>query len=210
MSDALTSRQREILDYLVAHVQSTGLPPTIREIGHRMGLASTNGVFRHLRALEQKGYIAHDPEKARSIRIVGYHEILRLNMRLNRIPVLGRVAAGKPILAQAEESGEHLTVDGSVFGAEADFALEVQGDSMIEAGIREGDLVIVRCQSTAVPGDIIVALIGDDVTVKRFGREGDNLVLRPENSSMQPMVFDPESSGFTIEGKVVGVVRRYR
>ncbi|MBI3892513.1 MAG: transcriptional repressor LexA [Candidatus Wallbacteria bacterium] len=210
MTQTLTGRQRAVLDYLVTHIQSTGLPPTIREIGQEMGVSSTNSVFRHLRELERKGFISHNPEKARSIHVVGLQEIARLRDRLRRLPVLGRVAAGKPILAQAEETGRHLDLDETIFGPEAAFALEVQGESMIEAGIQEGDLVIVRPQQTAQDGDIVVALVGDDATVKRFRRRGSEIVLEPENSSMRPLVFAPDSGGFTIEGKVVGVIRRYR
>ncbi len=210
MREVLTDRQRAVLDYLVDHIQSTGLPPTIREIGQDMGVASTNSVFRHLRELERKGFITHNPEKARSIHVVGLQEIARLHQRMRRLPVLGRVAAGKPILAQAEEASRHLSLDETIFGPDAAFALEVQGESMIEAGIQDGDLVIVRPQQTATDGDIVVALIGEEATVKRFQRRGQDIALVPENASMSPMIFQPESGGFTIEGKVVGVIRRYR
>ena len=214
----LTDRQRVVLETIDQSVASIGRPPTLREIGRRLGIASTNGVRDHLQALIDKGYLRRDERSARGLRVIQVDESneARRTERLSgrvpagrnviQVPVLGRVAAGKPVLAE-QNVEQYLTMDKSIVRDGDVFALRVQGDSMRDAGIMDGDYVFVRQQSTAQPRDIVVALIGDETTVKRFVPSGDTIRLEPENPAHQPLVFSRSDPRLNILGKVSAVLR---
>jgi repressor LexA len=173
----------------------------VREIGKAVGLSSTSTVHGHLDKIERKGFIRRDPTKPRTIEVTGFRTSLK---RLVEVPLVGRVRAGEPILAVENiEDSFPLPVD--LIRLDGGFLLTVTGDSMVGAGILEGDVVLVRPQDTAENGDIVVALIGDDATVKRFYREKDSVRLQPENPAMTPII----TRDVTIVGKVVGLFRRY-
>ncbi len=199
----LTDKQRQILDYIVEMVRTRGYPPTIRQIGARFKISSTNGVRTHLSALERKGYIRRAPWSARGIELV--REMMPEGVEADAvlIPILGKVAAGQPILA-AEHHAGHLFVDRSLARDRGVFALKIQGDSMIEAGILDGDYVLVRPQPTAENGEIVVAMIGDEATVKQFFRETDAVRLEPANALMAPIRVRGDVQ---ILGKVTGLFR---
>ncbi|MBG3873341.1 transcriptional repressor LexA [Staphylococcus xylosus] len=202
----LTKRQNEIFEYIKQTVQSKGYPPSVREIGEAVGLASSSTVHGHLSRLEEKGYIRRDPTKPRAIEIVSEQLGESVNMEETiHVPVIGKVTAGVPISAveNVEEYfplPEHFT---STHNSDI-FILNVVGDSMIEAGILDGDKVIVRSQTIAENGDIIVAMTEDnEATVKRFYKEKSRYRLQPENSTMAPIYLD----NVTVLGKVVGLFR---
>lgn len=217
----LTRRQQQVLDFIVTKIEEAGYPPTIREIGEFMGIRSTNGVSDHLRALERKGYLVRDESKSRALRPMGVSSTSvaaarpALNVTsLQRVPMLGRIAAGSPITA-FEECEEEFAVDPGLLGRGASegeddiFALTVTGESMIEAGILDGDLIFVRRTSTARKGDIVVALIDGEATVKRYLPLGDEIHFVPENASMEPIVVKRSEFRAThLLGKVVGLYRR--
>ena len=204
MRPKLTARQQEMLDYIEHETTSTGVPPSIRQIGTALGISSTNGVRLHLQALQKKGYIRRSQRTSRGI--------VSLDRLSNTappslpttvdIPVLGRVAAGTPIMAAENREGS-LTLDASLVKNRESFALRVNGDSMIDAGILDGDMVVVRLQQDADNGDIVVALLDDEATVKRFYREKGNIRLQPENPAMLPIY----STDVEICGKVIALVR---
>jgi repressor LexA len=200
-------RQRAVLDAIQAWIREHGYPPTIRELGARLGIKSLRGVTAHLDALAKKGWLQREA-RARSIRLA---EELRAPVeRLLRIPVLGQIRAGAPVLAEEHVDG-HLLVDpswisGAGQAAGTHFALRVRGDSMIGAGILDGDVVIVRQQPTAEPNDIVVALVGGEATVKRFVKRGEQIRLQPEHPTMPPIVPTP-AEGLALLGKVVAVFR---
>lgn len=204
MPEALTERQRQILQFIKDEIRAKGYPPSVREIGEAIGLSSSSTVHGHMTRLEEKGYIRRDPTKPRAIEVLDGGGSAQLR-RTMAIPMVGRVTAGQPILAeQTIEDHFPLPVD-FVRADEADlFFLTVQGDSMIEAGILDGDYVLVQRQQYAKNGDIIVALIEDEATVKRFFREADHIRLQPENRFMDPIIV-PDCK---VLGKVVGLVRR--
>ena len=209
MRDDLTDRERQILDFIIARTRERGSPPTIREIGQAFEIASTNGVRYYLSTLERKGFIHRNRRVSRGIELVG-GLTEHLMPRAVLVPVIGRVAAGQPILAE-ENVEDTLVLDRSFAREGSVFALTVQGDSMTGAGILSGDRVLVRQQPTAEPGDIVVALLGDEATVKRFRPEKGRVVLEPENPAHEPIVV--ENGGdtpFSLVGKVIGVVRLYR
>jgi repressor LexA len=208
----LTERQQEIWQFLVEYVDDRGYPPTVREIGEAVGLASPSTVHAHLANLERAGLLRRDPTKPRAIELVGRRaaaperpEPVRDSVPV--LPLVGRIAAGGPLLA--EEAVEDEIAVPEPLGRNADFLLRVKGDSMIEAGILEGDLVVVRRQDDARTGDVVVALVGEDesadeATVKTFYREPDGRIrLQPENSALEPLY--PEH--VQILGKVTGVFR---
>lgn len=213
MTTDLTDREREVLDFIVSRTRAKGAPPTIREIGSAFQIASTNGVRYYLASLERKGYIMRNRRLSRGIEIVGGVQPAHVSSaNVVSVPVVGRVAAGHPLLA-AENIEDTLALDRSVTRDGNVFALAVVGDSMRDAGILPGDKVIVRQQSTAAPGDIIVALIGDDATVKHYRPDPDGVrvILEPANPAYQPIVIDGQGNEpFSVIGKVVGVVRLYR
>jgi repressor LexA len=203
MKLVLTDRQREILTFIQQFKNETGYPPTLREIGKKFGISSTFGVKRHLDALEKKGYLIIESNSSRAISILNEEKNSQLE---NQIPVIGRVAAGSPILAIENIEG-NIVVDPSFKknGGES-FALKVKGDSMMNAGIFEGDLVIVNQSSTAASGDIVVALINNEATVKTFKQKNDKIFLIPENDKYS-IIEIKETDEFSLVGKVVGVIR---
>jgi repressor LexA len=213
--DELTDRQREILSFIVKETESRGFPPTIREIGQHMDIRSTNGVNDHLKALERKGYLTRGEQQSRSLvpssrarMVLGLGA--KKDANLLEVPLLGRVAAGLPLLA-TENIEDSVRIDSGLIGGKGKdvFALKVKGESMIEDGIFDGDYVFVRKGSTASSGDIIVALIEDEATVKRYYHEGDRIRLQPGNSSMEPIyVHKSQQRSMQIVGHVVGVFRR--
>ena len=208
MRPKLTARQQQLLDYIENIVNTTGVPPSIRQIGAALGISSTNGVRSHLKALEKKGYIQRSLRTSRGIAMLDrINRVKRAATKVLqdtvKVPILGRVTAGLPILAVENHEG-HLDLDPSLTKGHDTFALRVEGDSMIEAGILDGDYVIVRPQPHAENGDIVVALLEEEeVTVKRFYREADGFRLQPENPRMAPIRV-PE---VRICGKVTGLVR---
>jgi repressor LexA len=201
----LTDRQREILDFIKAEMRRKGYPPTVRDIGQAVGLSSSSTVHSHLNALEAKGLIKRDPSKPRALEVIGHdRETVVTSMRgVRELPVLGSVAAGVPMLAEENIEGT-IPLPTEVVREDSTFVLRVKGDSMIDAGIFDGDFVVVRQQPTADNGDIVVALLEDEATVKRFFREADRIRLQPENESMEPIYVRDVS----IMGKVVAVFRR--
>jgi repressor LexA len=192
----LTPRQAEVLQLIRDTVESSGYPPTRAEIARVFGFRSANAAEDHLRALARKGLIEIEEGRARGIRL---REALG-------IPLIGRVAAGQPILAEAHVQGRYQ-IDPGLFKPRADFLLKVRGLSMIEAGILEGDLLAVHRSAEARSGQIVVARIGDEVTVKRLKRRGGTLELLPENPDFTPVVVDPRRDAFAIEGIAVGLIR---
>jgi repressor LexA len=196
----LSPRQKQILEVIKRHVFEKGYPPSVREIGAEVGLASSSTVHAHLGKLEAKGYIRRDPTKPRAIELLTGDNWKR---DLVSVPVLGKVTAGQPILAVQNVEG-HFPVVADMLPGEDLFMLRVQGDSMIEAGILDGDYVFVHQQEYATDGDIVVALIEDEATVKRFYREQDHIRLQPENPRFEPI----RVTNASILGKVVGVFRR--
>jgi repressor LexA len=204
----LTGKRREILDFIAGQIRERGYPPSVREIGEAVGLTSSSTVHTHLTTLQRQGYLRRDPTKPRAIE-VRYDALsgAAIERRPTRhVPLLGEVAAGTDVLAQ-ENVEELLPLPEDFTGDGQLFMLKVRGDSMIDAGILDGDYVVVRQQETADKGDVVVAGIpGDEATVKTYGRKGAKVVLQPANSTMSPMVFDP--GDVSIYGKVVTVMRR--
>lgn len=198
----LTKRQREILMYLMESKQERGYPPSVREIGAALGLTSSSTVHSHLAALEKKGFIHRDPSKPRAIEILK-DGASQTPKRVVNVPVLGRIAAGQPILAE-EHIEDVFPLPRDFVREDASFILRVRGDSMIEAGIHDGDYLVVRQQPTANNGEIVAALLGDEATVKRFYRERDHVRLQPENRTMTPIV----TRDVTILGKAIALLRR--
>ncbi len=200
----LTTRQQTVLEAIRAWIKERGYPPTIRELGSKLGIKSLRGVTSHLDAIQKKGLLKRE-SRARSISLL---DVMEPFEHAVRVPILGRIQAGAPMLAQEQVEG-HVVVDGSLAklsdGAQH-FALRVRGDSMINAGILDGDHVIVRQQPTADDGDIVVALLGDDATVKRFFKDGDHVRLQPEHPSMEPLMV-AKSPPLSILGKVIAVFR---
>jgi repressor LexA len=200
----LSKRQQEILDYIKREVKDKGYPPSVREIGEAVGLASSSTVHGHLARLEQKGLIRRDPTKPRAIEVLDLEaEPTGFEYSTIMAPIVGKVTAGMPITA-VENIEDYFPLPTRFVGDSNVFLLEVTGDSMIDAGILDGDLVIVRQQSTAHNGEIVVAMTEDDeATVKRFYREADHIRLQPENPTMEAMRYP----NVTILGKVIGVFR---
>jgi repressor LexA len=209
----LTTRQQEIWQFLVEYVDDHGYPPTVREIGEAVGLASPSTVHAHLANLERAGLLRRDPTKPRALELVGRQRAAEPSHGSRAatavLPLVGRIAAGAPLLA--EESVEDRLAVPEPLGRDADFLLRVTGDSMIEAGILDGDIVVVRRQPDARDGDVVVALVGhdeatDEATVKTFHRDAGRIRLQPENSALEPLY--PEH--VEILGKVTGVFRSLR
>jgi len=203
MTEGLTRRQQEVLDYITECVAARGYPPTLREIGRQMGIRSTNGVNDHLKALERKGFLARDDMKSRALRPVsGSGQVVE-------VPLLGQVAAGQLALA-VEQSGDSVRIDRFFLGPSREvFALRIQGESMIEDGIHDGDFIFVRKQLDAAPGEIVVVIVDDEATVKRYYPEGDRIRLQPANAAMEPIYVRREDfRSVNILGVVVGVYRK--
>ena len=197
----LTKRQQEIFDYVKRYLGEHGYPPTVRDIGSGVGLTSSSTVHAHLANLEKAGVIKRDPTKPRALELLV--DKAKQAVAPSGLPLVGRVAAGSPVLAD-ENIEEYVAVPAIAGGEDGQFVLEVKGDSMQNAGILEGDHVIVRKQETAKNGQIVVALVGDEATVKRFFRERDHVRLQPENDAMEPIV----TRDVKVLGRVVGVCRR--
>jgi repressor LexA len=200
MRKELTNRQRKVLDFITNYLRDTGYPPTVREIAGEFKISS-KGAYDHLVAIEKKGYIRRDPAKPRAIELMDFVPG-RAYGPVIEIPVVGRVAAGEPLLA-TQNIERTITLSNDLIRTEEPFALKIKGESMMGAGILEGDYVIVKQQQDADQGDIVVALIGDEATVKRFYRAGDHIRLQPENPTMKPIIV----KDVTILGKVVGLFR---
>jgi repressor LexA len=198
----LTKRQKEIFDFIGRYAAKTGYPPTVREIGKAVGLHSSSTVHAHLANLEKIGLLRRDPTKPRAIELL-FDKAKRTIKPESGFPLVGHVAAGEPILAE-ENVEEYLEIPDVIGGEEGDYILRVRGESMKDAGILEGDYVVVRPAEEAVNGEIVVALIGDDATVKRFYRESDHVRLQPENAEMDPIL----TTEARILGRVVGVFRK--
>lgn len=197
----LSRRQMDILEYIKRVIRQKGYPPSVREIGDAVGLLSSSTVHGHLQTLEEKGYIRRDPTKPRAIEILDSASDIN-EKKTVLVPIVGRVTAGQPILAQ-ENVEDTFPLPADLVNSDNVFMLRVKGESMIEAGILDGDLILVRQQNVARNGEIVVALIGDEATVKRFYREKTLVRLQPENSMMEPIY----SQDVTILGKVIGVFR---
>ena len=209
MRRKLTERQRQIYEFIARAIRNNGYPPTIREVMEAFHIASTNGVRTTLAALEKKGYIKRHPMLSRGIALTDYVERdVPMSSEVREVPVIGRVAAGEPVLA-TENVEATLAVDRSFVPSQEVFALCVRGDSMRDAGILDGDYVLARQQETADPGDIVVAVIGEEATVKRYYPKGKQVLLMPENDSFQPIVVDAQMDAFRIAGKIVGLMRRF-
>lgn len=203
MSSGISKRQEQILEFIKTQIKTTGYPPSVREIGKAVGLKSSSTVHNHILQLEQKGLLKRDPTKTRAI-IPIENEPSDLMTESINLPVVGNVAAGSPILAD-QNIEEYLPVPVNFVGSGSHFILKVKGESMIEAGIMDGDYLIIRQQTNANNGEIVVAIVEDEATVKRFYKNDGYIELKPENSSMEPMIFDDVQ----IAGKVSGLLRRF-
>jgi len=193
----LTARQEQVLRFIREFTRANGYPPTVREIGSELELSSPSTVHVHLGNLERLGFIRRDPSKPRALELVDAPRPLR------PLPLVGQVAAGVPILAE-QNIEDYVDVPALLRRGDDDFLLRVEGDSMIDAGIHNDDLIVVHRQATADNGDIVVALVGDEATTKRFFRESGRIRLQPENELYEPMVLDEVE----LVGRVVGVLRR--
>src|SRR5215210_7583035 len=199
----MTSRQQEIFQFIKRYASKYGYPPTVREIGKAVGLASSSTVHAHLANLEKYGVLRRDPTKPRAIELLYERAKKVVTPDEGMLPLVGRVAAGQPVLAE-ENIEEYVQVPSVAGGDEGQYVLQVSGESMRDAGILAGDYVVVRPQNTAGDGDIVVALLGDEATVKRFFREPDHVRLQPENPAMEPI----RTRDVEVLGRVVGVFRK--
>jgi repressor LexA len=198
----LTKRQKEIFDFIGKYAAKTGYPPTVREIGKAVGLHSSSTVHAHLANLEKIGLLRRDPSKPRAIEVL-FDKAKKTIRPENGLPLVGQVAAGEPILAE-ENIEEYIEIPDVIGGEDGDYILLVRGESMKDAGILEGDYVVVRPADDAPNGEIVVALLGEEATVKRFFRENDHIRLQPENETMDPII----TTEAKILGRVVGVFRK--
>src|SRR3989338_3385277 len=209
MAKQLTKRQHTVIEAIRGWIRERGYPPTIREVGKLLGIRSLRGVTSHLDAIAKKGFLKREP-RARSISLL---DVMAPFEQALRVPIVGRIRAGTPMLAQEQVEG-HLVVDGGWIGVKPSqespvhFALQVRGDSMINAGILDGDYVIVRQQPEAQSNEIVVALLGDEATVKRFIKEDGQVRLRPEHPTMETILITPDKP-LAILGKVVAVFRKF-
>lgn len=199
----LTARQQEIFDFVKNHIETTGMPPTRVEIAREIGFKSPNAAEEHLKALARKGYIEMLSGTSRGIRILVEDEAANEDIGL---PLIGKVAAGTPIEA-IEHIEKHYPVNGAMFSPHADYLLKVNGNSMENIGILDGDLLAVHKTNSVRNGQVVVARVDDEVTVKRLERKGDLIYLHPENDELQAIVVDPKVSFIEIEGIAVGVIR---
>lgn len=203
----LTKRQSQIYDFICAEVADKGYPPSVREIANAVGLSSPSTVHTHLQVLEDKGYIKRDLSKPRALEIIGKessNETVGASAKVVNLPLVGRVAAGMPILAE-QNIDTYMPLPEAIVGDAASFVLRVKGESMIQAGIFDGDFVVVKEQNDAVNGQIVVALINDEATVKTFYREPDRIRLQPENPTMAPIYV----TDARILGRVIALVRSF-
>lgn len=200
----LTERQKQILEYIEAKIDQFGMPPTIREIGKKFRISSTNGVRSILEALETKGYIRRQKLLSRGIELVK-----RNALAFSRVPIVGAVPAGLPITAIENREGE-IAVDTTFLPSGEVFSLRVKGESMINAGIYDGDFVLVDRLAVPMKGDIVVAVIGEEATVKKYYPEKLRVRLEPANEAFGPIIVERRTPGFYIAGRVVGLMRRMR
>jgi repressor LexA len=208
MAQVLSPKRKQILDCISESIRDRGYPPSVREIGESVGLTSSSTVHAHLAVLQREGYLRRDPTKPRAIEVCydPASKVIMDSRPLRHVPLVGDVAAGVGVLAQ-ENVEELFPLPEDFTGSGTLFMLTVRGESMIEAGIMDGDFVVVRQQPEANPGEIVVAGIpGEEATVKTFARQGSRIILTPANATMAPMDFDP--SDVTIYGKVVTVLRK--
>lgn len=203
MEQILSAKQQQILDCIKKSLKEKGYPPSVRELCLAVGLSSTSTVHSHLNTLERKGFIRRDPSKPRTIEVLD-EEADWLEEHVNAVPILGKVTAGVPILA-VENIEDYFPLPKQIARQDETFILHVKGTSMINAGIMDGDQIIVRKQSEAHNGEIVVAMIEEEVTVKRFFKEKDRIRLQPENDSMDPIY----AQEVQILGKVIGLLRIY-
>ena len=201
--EKISAKQQEILEYIKAQTLAKGYPPTVRDICEAVQLKSTASVHAHLETLEERGYIRRDPTKPRAIEIID-DDFALTRREYAQIPVVGRVAAGEPLLAE-QNIQDYFPIPADMLPNDQIFMLQVKGDSMINAGIFDGDKVIVRQTSTARNGDMVVALIEDGATVKTFYHEGDHIRLQPENDDYDPIIV----KDVAILGEVIGVFRLF-
>ena len=202
----LTKRQQEIFEFIKRYSAINGYPPTVRDIGKAVGLASSSTVHAHLANLEKVGLLRRDPTKPRAIELLDRATAGVRNLaRTGGLPLVGHVAAGQPVLAE-ENIEDYIATPAFAGGEEGEYVLRVRGESMKNAGILDGDLVVVRPQETASDGEIVVALVGEEATVKRFFQESDHVRLQPENETMEPI----RSREVRMLGKVVGLMRSFR
>ena len=221
-TDELTKRQAEVLEVIARHIEEMGYPPTIRELGDALGIRSTNGVNDHLKALERKGYLSREDSKSRTMQPLYWPDGTAYDPtggggsepvhddEVHRLPVVGRIAAGAPTVA-IEDTEDVVSIGESLLGRpkKETFALRVKGDSMIEDGIFDGDIIFVRRQPDCRDGQIVAAMIDGEATVKRLFREGDKVRLQPANEAMEPIyVHADEARKTVVIGPVVGVFRR--
>ena len=197
----ITKKQTEILEYIKSQILNKGYPPSVRDICTAVNLKSTSSVHAHLETLEKNGYIRRDPTKPRAIEIIDDNFNLTRREVVN-VPLIGRVAAGQPLLAVENITG-YFPIPAEFIPKEEVFMLNVKGESMVNAGIYDGDQIIVKQQSTASNGEIVVALVDDSATVKRFYKENGHIRLQPENDFMEPIIVD----SCEIIGKVIGLIR---
>ena len=198
--EELTSRQREVLAIVTQHIDAHGYPPTLREIGAKLGVSGTLGVMKHLEALEKKGHLRRQVGSTRGITLCNHAQAATL-------PIVGQVRAGA-LHPAIEEIEGHFAIDRSQLASGAAFFLRVKGDSMIHAHIKEGDLALVRPQPYAANRDIVVAMVGGEATLKRFYREADRIRLQPENPNYEPIIIQDGEADVSIVGKVVGIYRQ--
>ncbi len=204
----LTKRQQEIFDFIKRHSAKHGYPPTVRDIGAAVGLASSSTVHAHLANLEKLGLLRRDPSKPRAIELLDRAvEQVKSIVRPEGLPLVGQVAAGSPVLAE-ENIEEYVSVPALAGGEVGEYVLRVRGESMIDEQIRDGDWVVVEDRKTADNGEMVIALVGgQDVTLKKFYKEANRIRLQPANPTMQPIYVDLD--GLQIQGVVVGVMRKY-
>jgi repressor LexA len=203
MKDKLTAKQEQVLNFIKQHLMAKSYPPTVREICEAVGLKSTSSVHAHLETLEKKGYIRKDQDKTRAIEIIDDDFSFNpLSREMVNIPMVGTVAAGVPLLAE-QNITEYFPVPADMLPNAETFMLRVKGDSMVNMGIYEGDQLIIKRQNTASNGDVVVALVDDSATVKRFYKENGHYRLQPENDFMEPIIVEECS----VLGKVIGLIR---
>lgn len=207
MGDQLSEKQQKALSFIQAEIRAHGRPPTLREIGKHISVTSTNGVRYVLETLEKKGYLQRSPMLSRGIELTARSAVVKPFNELREVPILGRVAAGAPLLASENIEG-YVRVDRSMAATDETFALRVRGDSMKDAGILEGDVIFAKPQNSADPGDIVVALLGEEATVKFFRPQHDRIHLEPANRYYSPIIIDRGTPGFRILGRVIGLMRK--
>ena len=211
-NSTLTKRQQQIFDFILSNIDKFGYPPSIPEIQEKFSFKSPNAVHDHFEVLVRKGYISRRPHKSRGIEILNHASIRNNNNGANNnvtdVPIVGRVSAGTPILAEQNIEGS-ISVDRSLFKqSNGIFALRVSGNSMINAGILSGDFVIIQQQAQVNQGEIAAVLVEDEATVKRVYKEKNKIRLQPENDTMEPIIIDPKEKEVSIIGKVKGVIRK--